>query len=317
METKKIFSIVVPVCQNESNLDDTITKLLSLREKLPEYRLELVFVDDGSRDSSYEILLRYYRCFKDTMNIVKLTRNFGQIPALQAGLHFAKGDCVGIISADLQDPYLLFVDMIRRWEQGVMLVAAAREGRPENIFHRFLSNFYWRMVHRFGVKGYPLGGFDFCLIDRKIVADLNRINEKDIHTFMLIFSLGYKYELIPYVRQKRVGGKSQWGFFKKVKLAIDSFVAFTYLPIRAVTFLGLVISLAGFLYAMGMVVNTIWFGNPYTGWTTIVVLTTLFGGLILVTLGIIGEYIWRMLEEVRKRPNYVVETLLANDKNQQ
>lgn len=312
MEIKKTFSVVVPVYQNEANLEDTIPKLLSIEEQLPNYKLELVFVDDGSTDNSYEMLVKYHNRHKEKIKVIKLTKNFGQIPAMQAGLHAAKGDCVGILSADLQDPYQIFVDMVKKWEAGTMLVIATREGREENCVNRFLSNFYWKLVNKFGVKGYPPGGFDFCLIDRRIVSDLNKISEKDIHTFMLIFSLGYKYEMIPYRRQKRLAGKSQWTLSKKIKLAIDSFVAFSYLPIRGVIFLGLGISLIGFLYAIAMAVTTILFGSQYTGWTTIVVLISVFGGLILLTLGIIGEYIWRTLEEVRKRPNYVIDTVLEN-----
>lgn len=312
MGDKKIFSIVVPVYQNDANLDDTIPKLLSLQDRLPDYNLELVLVDDGSTDNSYNLLIKYYNLHIDKIKIVKLTKNFGQIPAIQAGLKAASGDCAGIISADLQDPYELFIDMIRKWENGIKLIIGERENREEAIRQNFISMLYWKMVNKYAVKDYPLGGFDFCLIDKQIMKDINEINEKNTHIFALIFSLGYKYEIIPYTRKKRVAGKSQWTFPKKIKLLTDTFIAFSYLPIRGISYLGLGISALSFLYALVIAVSKFIFGNKYEGWTTIVVLVSFFSGLILLTLGIIGEYLWRILDEVRKRPNYVIDKILEN-----
>lgn len=315
MNEKKIFSIIVPVYQNEANLDDTILKLLSLQDRLPNYNTELIFVDDGSTDNSYNILLKYYNLNEDKIIIVKLTKNFGQIPAIQAGLKIASGDCAGIISADLQDPYELFIDMIGKWENGAKLVIGEREDREEGVKQSFVSNLYWKMVSRYAIKDYPLGGYDLCVIDRQIISDVNRINEKNTHIFVLIFSLGYKYEIVPYTRKERVAGKSQWTFSKKIKLFVDTFVSFSYLPIRIISYMGLSISIISFFYAFIVAISKFIFGNPYTGWTTIVVLVSFFGGLILLTLGMIGEYLWRLLDEVRKRPNYVIDKIVGNNQN--
>ena len=278
MGDKKIFSIVVPVYQNDANLDDTIPKLLSLQDRLPDYNLELVLVDDGSTDNSYNLLIKYYNLHIDKIKIVKLTKNFGQIPAIQAGLKATSGDCAGIISADLQDPYELFIDMIRKWENGIKLIIGERENREEAIRQNFISMLYWKMVNKYAVKDYPLGGFDFCLIDKQIMKDINEINEKNTHIFALIFSLGYKYEIIPYTRKKRVAGKSQWTFPKKIKLLTDTFIAFSYLPIRGISYLGLGISALSFLYALVIAVSKFIFGNKYEGWTTIVVLVSFLVG---------------------------------------
>lgn len=314
MNDKKIFSIVVPVYQNEANLDDTVPKLLSLQESLPSYNLELVFVDDGSTDNSYDILFKYHNLNQDHIKIVKLTRNFGQLPAIQAGLMVASGDCAGIISADLQDPHELFIEMIARWEKGTKLVIAEREKREEDAGQTFISNLYWRMIRKYAIKNYPVGGFDFCLVDRQIIADVNRINEKNSHIFALIFSLGYPHEVIQYTRKKRSHGKSQWTLSKKIKLFIDMFIAFSYLPIRAISVMGLIISLLSFGYALYIVFITLVLGNPYTGWSTIVVLVSAFSGLVLLTLGIIGEYLWRLLDEIRKRPSYVIDKRLETNR---
>ncbi|MCK9614360.1 MAG: glycosyltransferase family 2 protein [Candidatus Omnitrophica bacterium] len=312
MSNNRIFSIVIPIYQNADNLNETIPALLDLQKKLIGYKLELIFVDDGSTDGSYGILRKYFEIHRDKIIIIKLTKNFGQISAIQVGLRVAKGDCIGIISADMQDPHELFIDMIKRWETGVKLVIGERAGREEEARKSILSRFCWGMVNRFAVNNYPLGGYDFCLIDRQIVNEVNNINEKNTHIFILIFSLGYKYEIIPYIRKERTAGKSRWTFPKKIKLFIDIFISFSYTPIRAIACLGLILAILSFIYGFFMIVNTIIFGNKYPGWTTIVVLITFFGGIILITLGIIGEYLWRILDEVRKRPNYVIEEIVEN-----
>ncbi|MDT8318437.1 MAG: glycosyltransferase family 2 protein [bacterium] len=313
MRKKKIFSIVVPVYQNEANLNETVPKLLNLQEQLPNHSLELVFVEDGSSDASYNILYDYQKRHKDNITLVKLTKNFGQIAAIQAGLQISSGDCVGVISADLQDPHELFVDMVKKWEEGVKLVIAERKGREESIRQSFFSNIYWKMVNRYAVENYPAGGYDFFLIDRKIVEDVVNINEKNTHIMVLIFSLGYRYEIIEYTRKERKAGKSQWTLSKKIKLFIDTFVSFSYLPIRGISYTGLGISLLSFCYATIIGIGRFIFGNPIEGWTTIVILIAIFGGLILLTLGIIGEYIWRILDETRKRPSFVIDKIIDKD----
>lgn len=309
---KKTFSIVVPVYQNEYNLNDTLTKLLSLKDKLPDYRLELVLVDDGSTDGSFSILHDYSLRYPKDIRIIKLTKNFGQIPAIQAGLHHATGDCAGIISADLQDPYELFIDMIRHWENGYSLVIGERAEREDGFVQNIVSGVYWKLIHKFVLKDFPKGGFDFCLIDRVIIEEINRINEKNTMIFVLIFSLGYTYKILPFKRRKRTAGKSQWTLSKKVKLFLDTFINFSYLPLRLISVSGLIIAMMSLVMIAYFVLIKIFFDNPVTGWTSLVVLISLFGGMTLFTLGIIGEYIWRILEETRKRPLFVIEKIITH-----
>lgn len=312
MDNNKTFSIVVPVYQNEANLDDTIPKLLSLQDKLPNYSLELVFVDDGSTDKSFETLLKYQLLYPAKIKIVKLTKNFGQTPATQAGLREADGDCIGIISADLQDPYELFTAMVTKWETGTKLVIAEREKREEGKGHNFISGLYWKMVNRYAIKDFPIGGFDFCLMDRQVKEDIVRINEKNTSIFPLIFWLGYEYEILPFTRKLRGAGKSQWTFFKKVKLTIDTFVGFTYLPVRIISLLGIITSIAAFLYSLFIFFRWLFLGSTIAGWTTIAILVSVLGGLVLMSLGIISEYLWRILDETRKRPNFVIDRVIEN-----
>ncbi len=310
-ERVKRVSIVVPVYQNEASLSDTIPKLLSLQDKLPAYDLEIVFVDDGSTDGSYEIMKKHYQTQKDSMKIVCLTKNFGQNPAIMAGLMHVTGDCVGIISADLQDPYELFVDMVAIWEEGIKLVIAERESRSEGGVFGWLSKLYWKLVAKYAISDFPVGGFDFCLFDSQLCDDLIRINEKNPVIFPLIFWLGYDHKVLSYTRQPRDGGKSQWTFAKKLKLTVDTFVGFTYLPVRLITILGLVVSNLSLLYAVVVLVKWCTAGMKVQGWSTIVILVSLFGGLTLFSLGIIGEYLWRILDESRKRPTVVIDKVIA------
>lgn len=308
MRTK--FSIVVPVFFNELNLDTTIPALLSLEKNIKDIEIELVFVDDGSGDKSFEILKSYTKLNKRKIKIVKFTKNFGQTPAIQAGLRIATGDCVGIISADLQEPYELFIQMHAHWKDGKKFVIAERTEREENFFHRFLSNLYWGMIRKIALSEFPKGGFDFCLLDRQLVNDLNACYEKNTSIFPLIFSFGYSPFILSYTRRLRTAGKSGWTFRKKAKIFIDTAIAFSYFPIRFVSYIGISVSVISISMALFYIFSYFYFNTRYPGWTTIIVLIFFFGGLILITLGLIGEYLWRILDEVRKRPNYVIEEIL-------
>ncbi|MCX7890838.1 MAG: glycosyltransferase family 2 protein [Burkholderiales bacterium] len=303
----RLFSIVVPVFQNEANLGDTVPRLLALAGALPEYRLELVFVDDGSTDRSYEMLKDHARRHPATIRIVKLTRNFGQTPAIQAGLRFARGDCVGIISADLQEPCEIFVDMVREWERGAQFVIGEREARDESAVHQRVSSVYWRLIRRYAFRDFPALGYDFCLLDRQVVQDINHINEKNSSIFVLIYWLGYRPVRIPVRRTVREKGRSQWRLTKKVSFTIDTLIGFTYLPARVITWSGLAVGLGCLAYLAVVTVAWLAFRAAPAGWLTVVGLVALLGAMTLFSLGIIAEYLVRILDEARKRPPYVVE----------
>lgn len=300
-----LFSIVVPVYQNQKDLEELVQEFDRLSHEIPG-EMEFIFVDDGSTDQSFEVLKKQYDQDPQRIKILRFTKNFGQICGIQAGLREARGRCVGIISADLQDPPQLFAEMFNEWKNGAKLVLAEREDREDGWLNNFFANAYWGMVKRFALKGYPRGGFDFCLLDRELVNRVNESQEKNTQIFPLIFSFGYPYRKIFYKRQKRKSGKSQYTLSKKLKLFTDTFVAFSYAPIKGISYLGLVVSFLAFGYALLMLFGYFFWENHITGWTTLVVLVSALGGLILMTLGIIGEYTWRILEEVRKRPPYVV-----------
>lgn len=303
----KKFSIIVPVYFNASNLPATLARLLQLRGTLSAYAIELVFVDDGSEDDSLEILLEYRSRAPDCIKVAKLTRNFGAMAAVQAGLTLASGDCIGVITADLQDPLELFAEMLAHWERGIKAVFAVRADRQESVAQKLFATTYYFLLRRFAIPNYPKGGFDFFLIDRRVVDEVNAIREKNTNLMSLIFWLGHQYVTIPYVRAARKVSKSRWTLAKKVKLFVDSFVAFSYIPIRFLSVVGLLVATAAFIY--GVIVSWVWLrsGVEVKGWTPIVVLLALTAGLQMTMLGVLGEYLWRALDEIRKRPSYVIE----------
>ncbi|ODV54796.1 MULTISPECIES: glycosyltransferase family 2 protein [Lysinibacillus] len=304
--SKKIFSILVPIYFNELNIPYTVPRLQSLKELFPSYDLEFVFVDDGSKDDSLKLLLEERK--KDaSIKVIKLSKNYGSMQAIQAGLNYTSGDCVGIISADLQDPPELFEDMIKCWERGKKVVMATRTDREESFSQKLFSNTYYYLMDRFAIKGYPKGGFDFVLIDKQVVQELVLISEKNTNIMSLIFSLGHDQDFIPYVRQERKHGKSRWTFSKKIKLFVDSFVSFSYAPIRFMTGIGFAVALLSFIYALFTIVAYLAGYVAVQGWTTIIALITLLQGIIMMMLGIIGEYLWRILDETRKKPGFIVD----------
>jgi len=308
---KKI-SIVIPIF-NEPSLPETIPHLLELKEKIPDYEFELIFVDDGSNDNSLDELLSFREKYPNDIKVVKLTRNFGIHGAVRAGLKIASGDCVGVISADLQDPPELFVEMIKYWQKGTKAVLAVRKDRKDTQSSKILSRIYHHLVRKYAIPNYPKGAFDFFLIDRQIVDEFNKNTEKNTSVPNLIFWLGYDYVSIPYVRQNRKKGKSGFSTSQKVKLAIDSFVGFSYLPIKLLPVVGIIFAIASFVYGAYVFYNWAIGKIEVEGWTTTIILVTFIGGIQMIMLGILGEYLWRTLDETRKRPPFVIDRIYENN----
>jgi dolichol-phosphate mannosyltransferase len=308
------FSIVIPSYQIEASIPHNLPRFLSLRERLPNYDLELVFVNDGSSDKTGMLLENYHRQFPDCVKIVSLTRNFGQTPAIQAGLRYATGDCIGIISADLQEPCEMFEEMIAKWEQGAKFVIGERSDRSDSMgISLIFSKLYWWILNKYAFKNHPEQGYDFCLLDRQVVDDVNSVHEVHTAIFALIFWFGYRPERVYIERTKQKHGKSQNNFRKRLRIAIDTLIGFTRLPIRFIIFGSLLSSFMAFLYLLVVIIEFFFLKHRLQGWTTIVALILLFSALTLFMLGIISEYLFRIIELTRKRPPYVVERLVGFD----
>jgi dolichol-phosphate mannosyltransferase len=298
-------SFVIPVYRNAGALTPTYEKLVGLfGRELANWQYEIVFIDDGSDDASPEEL-RALRARDARVRVITFTRNFGQIAAIQAGLKTASGDAVLHMSADLQEPVEMIPKMLREYESGHEIVAAYRAMRHDNWSARLSSRLFYRMV-RLTYPQIPPGGFDCVLMARRVVDAFNAIEARNRFFQGDLLWLGYKTAFIPYERAKRTIGRSQYTFNKKLKNSLDAILDSSYLPIRFISGVGVVTAIAGFLYAIDIVYARYVDETPFNGWAPIMILILVIGGLTMVMLGIIGEYIWRIYDEVRRKPNYVI-----------
>lgn len=298
-------SIIIPVYYNEMNLHDLYEDLKNkVLSQLKSY--ELIFVDDGSMDQSFEIIQNLKDADKN-IQYLKLSRNFGSHAAILAGLNVCTGDCAVMKTADLQEPSDMILEMFEKWKQGNNVVLAIRQDRNDSIVSNFFSNLYYKIIRQFVLKTMPLGGFDCFLIDRKVIEVLRVMDEKNTSLMGQILWAGFKTDKIYYTRLKREKGKSRWTLQKKIKLVIDSVLSFTHLPVRVMSVIGLIFFFGSLLWALYLVFMKVYGGIDLEGWTTLMVFNLFSSGLILLMLGIVGEYLWRNFDATRTRPVYIVE----------
>ena len=298
-------SFVIAVYHNEGAISKTYEKIQSVfANELAHHEYELVFVDDGSKDGSLQEALNL-REHDPRVKVITFTRNFGQMAAMLAGFKEATGTAIINISADLQDPVELIPEMIEKWRGGSEIVICYRTDRSDTLFSKLFSRLAYGVL-RMSLPQIPPGGFDFVLMDRKVMDAFNAIDVR--HRFFQgdLLWTGYRTSFIPYIRLERTIGKSQYNFGKKLKNFLDAVLDASYLPIRFISLVGLITSTLGVLYSGTIVVSWLRGETPFDGWAPIMIALLLVGGLIMVMLGVIGEYVWRINEEVRKRPNYVV-----------
>jgi dolichol-phosphate mannosyltransferase len=306
--TRKI-SIVVPVYFNEQSLPLLFEALSSIEKRLLEknVEMELIFVDDGSTDSSLGELLKIKR-LRESTKVIKLTKNFGAMHASKTGFQFVTGDCFLILAADLQDPPELILEMVDRWLAGAKFVLCKRTHRHDSAPTKLFAYIYYKLVRFFVVKDYPHRGYDLALMDRAMLAYL-QTSSKNINLPLFAYWLGFKPEVILYKRQKRLFGKSHWTFSKRVKLFLDSLLGFSVVPIRLISLVGFFISLASFGYGTSILINGLLGNVVVLGFATIVTILSFLLGLIIIMLGVIGEYVWRIFDEINKRPESVIDEI--------
>lgn len=307
---KKI-SVVIPVFNNELNLVNTVEQIVTLSKAFKDkaYNFECIFVDDGSEDNSYKMLLDLYSKNKhlDALKIVKLTKNFGQYYATEAGIAEADGDYVGFISADLQDPIELFLKMVDKLNDDIKLVIARRERREDAGIGKYFAILTHYLIQKHINSDFPKGGYDFCLFDKCVARKILETKDRNSELALLLLSFGYKHELISYTREKRILGESGWTLSKKIKLFIDTFTSNSYLPLRLVSTVGAISATVSAIYFLIVLFLWVIGDTSVEGWTTIVLLITFYSGLILLSIGVIGEYIWRILDGVKNKDRFIVE----------
>ncbi|EHB49727.1 glycosyl transferase family 2 [Mycolicibacterium rhodesiae JS60] len=307
-DVPKLVSVVVPVYRNAESLAQLYAELIDVAvSRFPECDLEIVFVDDGSDDDSWNVICALRD--KDPLHISahRLSRNFGQLSAMVAGYRLARGDAVVSISADLQDPTELIGDMVHRWLAGDDIVIANRTGRSDGAIAATTSRIaYW--YARRSTPGIPEGGFDYFLMDRRAIDLL--LGFKGRFRFLQgdLLWLGLPTSFIPYVRRERPHGKSGYSIVKRLANFTDLVIDSSYGPIKLMSRLGVVVALLGFVQLLTIVINWMAGGSPFVGWAPIMVTMLLLLGFIMIMLGVIGEYLWRILDQVRERPMHVVLT---------
>lgn len=306
-------SFVIPVFRNEGSITTTYEKLTDLMVN-QNLDYEFVFINDGSDDNSLNELITLHQ--RDSkVKIISFSRNFGQVSAVIAGLKEVTGDVTINISADLQEPIKLISEMISKWQSGNEIVICHRMNREDGFIANKASNFFYKLMKYVNPK-MPKGGFDFVLIDKKAVAVLNQIDERNRFFQGDILWLGFNVAFIPYTRLKRTIGKSQWTLSKKLKYFIDGLLNTSYIPIRLMSLIGMIISFLGFIYAIVIAYSRLINNTPFDGWAPIMILILIIGGLIMLMLGVIGEYVWRTYDETRKRPIYIIKDRFdKNEKN--
>lgn len=300
-------SVIIPVYYNRESLEELYTRLCCLPEVNSSMEMEIVFVDDGSKDDSFEVIRSI--ASKDGRVLgVKLSRNYGSFVACLAGLTRCTGDCAVIISADLQDPPELISEMCKKWREGNKVVMAVRNRRQEGFFKVLFAQIYYTIFRLLVTEDMPKGGFDFVLIDRQVVNVLTAIQEKNTSLMGLILWTGFSRTEIPYTRMERKHGESKWTLSKKVNYFLDSMMAFSKLPIRIFFVIGVSLSLLSLMGITYIIIAYFMGWINVAGWPSLMVVNLVMFSVLFLALWMIGEYIWRNLEETRKRPLFLIDS---------
>lgn len=270
---------------------------------------EWIIIDDHSKDRTYQWIEEAAQ--KDSrIKGFRLAKNYGSHTALTCGLHQAKGDCALILAADLQDPPEIIPDLISKWRNGAQVVWAVRSQREGGKIQPigFSQLYYFLMRHLVGLKEMPSTGSDFFLIDQCVLKAFRQFHESHVSILALITWMGFRQASIIYDKQARQFGRSGWNLEKKLKLVVDSITSFTYLPVRFMSYLGFLVALLGLGYA-GVVIFNALRGQPVQGWSSLMLVVLVIGGIQMLMMGILGEYLWRALDESRRRPMYLIEAV--------
>ncbi|QNU65860.1 glycosyltransferase family 2 protein [Ruminiclostridium herbifermentans] len=307
---QKLLSIIVPVYNEQEVIDETFRRL---SEVFKDYfmKVEYIFINDGSKDNTYFKLGQIAKNNPE-VRIINFARNFGHQIAITAGMDYAKGDAVVIIDADLQDPPEVILQMVEKWQEGYEVVYGKRLQREgETFFKKFTAKMFYRFLDRMTDVKLPVDVGDFRLIDRKVCDAMKGLPERSRYVRGLVSWVGFKQTSVEYKREKRFAGETKYPLKKMIKLAGDGIFSFSYKPLKLATFTGMIISAFSFIYLIVVLVQKFIKNDVASGWASSMAVSLFFNGVMLIVLGIMGEYVGRIYEEVKARPLYIIGELIG------
>ncbi|MCL2197772.1 MAG: glycosyltransferase family 2 protein [Defluviitaleaceae bacterium] len=309
-----MFSVVVPVFNEEEVITETYKRLSGVMQGMAE-PYELIFVNDGSRDKSAAIIAGFCEADKN-VRLINFSRNFGHMSAITAGMEYASGDAIFIIDADLQDPPEIFPQMADKWREGYHVVYGQRKKREgETFFKKASAKIFYRFIKRMTHIEMPVDTGEFRLIDKTVNDAVKKLPEKSRYIRGLVSWVGFKQTAIMYVRNERFAGQTKYPLGKMVAFAMDAVTAFSYKPLKAATTLGFLISIASFIYIAVILFQGLFTDTTVDGWASTMGVILFTQGITMMILGLMGEYIGRIYEELKNRPVYIVQETLGFDEN--
>lgn len=307
----KKLSVIVPCKNEEEVLDKFYERTIKVIKQLSS-NYEIIFINDGSTDNTLNVMLKLSEKDNNIL-VIDLSRNFGKELALTAGIDASTGDAVVPIDADLQDPPELIKDMWAKWKEGFDVVYATRTTRQgESFLKKFTAKMFYILMSKIVVINIPKNTGDFRLMDKKVVEALKELRERNRFMKGLFSWVGFKQYSLLYVREPRFAGKTKFKFFKLLDFAVDGITSFTYSPLRIASFLGFITFFFSMIYALFIVIHRLTTQNDISGYASTIVFILFFGGVQLLSVGLIGEYIGRIYEEVKQRPLYLVKQIYGN-----
>ena len=310
-DVNPLITLLVPVFNEEESIDifmETVSKILG--DAALSY--EILFVNDGSADNTLPKLLGYVN---SKVTVVSLSRNFGKEAAITAGIDYANGDVVVPIDVDLQDPPEVIIEFVERWKEGYDIVYGLRSCRKsENLWKRLSARLFYKVINYFSHTNIPENVGDFRLLDRRVVEALRKLPERNRFMKGLFSWVGFRSTSVSYKRPERTGGLSKWNYWHLWNFAIDGIVGFSSIPLRVWGYVGLTVSIMSFIYGLFIIIYTLYTGIKLPGYPSLMTVILFLGGLQLFSIGIIGEYIGRLIVEIKGRPIYIVDSIYKQEK---
>lgn len=305
----KDLTLIIPIYNENENIPFLVDSLNEFFAGFPDQQAEVIFVNDGSKDNSVNLLKEVdHKAYQ--ARLISFSRNFGSHAALRAGISIAQGEQICFNYADLQDPLELIVTMKGKIDEGNDIIWASRESVKLSFFEKAFSSSYAYLMKKFAFSNFPEKGFDIVMFNRKVASEVNNNVEANSSIFLQILGMGFRQTSITYKKRERKLGKSKWTLSKKIKLFVDSFVAFSYAPIRFVTIVGILFFIFGAGWTIYIILRELFYHNLASGWPALVSILMIGFGITNISLGIIAEYLWRTLDASRKRPVFIIDKVL-------